>query len=133
MKFRHWKLIVAFLVVFVAGGVAGSAGTAVFIHHAITRALNPKIWSANVLGDLQGKLHLTPAQHARIEAALNDAGPEFKAAYERTVADFGHTIVALQARIDAELDPEQRRIHDELKAEFRRRLKAEFNATLPEK
>lgn len=130
--FRYWKVVVGLALVFVAGAVSGSVATQQFIKHGLERALNFDRWKAGVLQVLQSKLSLTPEQHEKIGALVDQRGREIRAAFTRTFNESGHILVQLQRQIDQELTPEQRAIHDRMKRDFRAELKKKFNFDLPE-
>lgn len=129
--FRYWKLIAAFLSVFLAGVVSGGVATNLAIRRALADAMIEQKWAQGVVGHLQAKLGLSPEQHARIQSVVDASGGEFKALFKRMFDDFGHAIVRLQHRVDAELTPAQRTVHAAMKAEFRQSLKDHFNLDLP--
>jgi hypothetical protein len=133
MKYlRYWKVVIGLVLVFAAGAVSGSLATHEFIKRGVDRALNFEVWKAGVMKVLQAKLNLTPAQHERIEAILDQHGREIRLAFSRTFTDCGHILVQLQRQVDQELTPTQREVHDQMKRDFRAELKKRFNYDLPQ-
>jgi hypothetical protein len=130
--FRYWKIVFGLALVFSAGTVSGIVGTHYFIKRGIERALNFDHWKAGVMQALQSKLELTPQQHEKIESLLDEHGREIHGTFSRTFNDCGHILVQLQHRIDQELTPHQREIHQQMKEQLRVELKKKFNFDLPE-
>lgn len=128
----YWKIIAGLLVVFAAGAVTGSVGTHEFIKHGVKRALNFENWKAGVMHTLQDKLKLTPEQHQKISAIVDDNGHDIHQCFAHAFGDSGHIVVRLQKQIDQQLTPEQKLIHAQMKRDFRAELKKRFNFELPE-
>jgi hypothetical protein len=101
-----WKIILATLVIFVAGAFAGGA-----LVKTVKKSQAPK---TQVLRRLTGELNLAATQRTNIENVLNESAertkilrdlltPELQAEYRKAVDD-----------IKTELNPEQRRKFDDL-------------------
>ncbi len=129
--YRSWKIVVALLLVFVAGGVAGSALTAHLIGRALKRSLQFENWAAHTEETLASKLSLTAEQRVQTHTIIQEMGKEFHAVFGRTFRESGELIVRSGRRIDALLTPEQQRIHAEMKAELRHRLRRDLQFELP--
>ncbi len=130
--FRYWKVVAGLTLVFAAGVVSGSVATHHFIKRGFERALNFESWKAGVVHVLQSKLCLTPQQHQKIAALVDQRGQEIRGEFSRTFNESGHILVQLQHQIDQELTPPQRAVHDQMKRDFRTELKKRFNYDLPE-
>lgn len=128
---RYWKIALGLVLVFCAGMVTGTVATHQFIKRGISRALNFDHWKTGVMHELQTKLDLSPEQHAKIEALLDQHGQEIRGNFSTTFQQCGEVLVQLQRDIDRELTPKQRAIHDEMKRGFRAELKKRFNYDLP--
>jgi hypothetical protein len=129
---RYWKIVLGLVLVFAAGTVSGIVGTHYFIKRGIERALNFEHWKAGIMHVLQSKLNLSPQQHEKIQALLDEHGREIHGTFSKTFNDCGHILVHLQCQIDQELTPEQRQIHEQMKQQFRAELKKKFNFDLPQ-
>jgi len=128
----HWKIVLAFVLVFAAGAVTGSAWTHWQFKHAFEKGFTLEHFTAGAMGALQKKLNLTPQQQPRIRAIVEDMGQQFKATFGKTTKESGNILVESWRRVDQELTPEQRTIHAQMKQEFRGALKKHLNIDLPE-
>lgn len=128
---RSWKIIVALLLVFLAGGLAGSALTAHLIGRALKRSLQFENWAAHTEEKLTAKLSLTAEQRSQTHSIIQEMGKDFHSIFSRTFRESGELIVRSGRRIDALLTPEQQRIHAEMKAELRQRLRKDLQFELP--
>lgn len=128
---RYWKIVLGLVLVFGAGAVTGSVATHQVIKRGIERALNFERWKAGVMQELQTRLNLTPPQHQKIAALVDQHGREIRGLFSRTFNDCGQVLVQLQREIDRELTPQQREIHDQMKRGLRAELKKRFNYDLP--
>lgn len=128
---RYWKVVLGLVLVFAAGAVTGSLATHHLIKRGIEQALDFNRWKAGVMRELQAKLDLTPQQHEKIEALLDQHGREIRRSFSHTFNQCGLELVQLQREIDHELTPQQREIHDQMKRGFRAELKKKFNYDLP--
>lgn len=128
---RFWKVILALALVFIAGGVAGSALTAHLIGQAFKRSLQFENWAAHTEETLAGKLSLTAEQRAQTRVVVRDMEKEFGSIFHRTFRESGDLIVRSGRRIDAFLTPAQQQIHAEMKSELRRRLRKDLQFELP--
>lgn len=133
MKFlRHWKLLLVLMLVFGAGTVTGTVLTHLGFKHAFERGFQFQNWTAGAMNVLQKKLNLTPEQQPKVRAIVEDTGQQIKASLGRTIQESGGIMVRSWRRMDQELTPEQRVIHQRLCQEFRDRLKQKLSIDLPE-
>ena len=128
---RTWKVIVALVLVFIAGGVGGSAVTAYLIGQAFRRSLHFEKWANSTEATLTKKLSLTPDQRVQTHAVIEDMEKEFGSIFGQTLRQSGELIVRSGHRIDAFLTPEQQRIHAAMKADLRRHLRQDLQFELP--
>jgi Spy/CpxP family protein refolding chaperone len=126
-----WKLIAALVLVFVAGGVAGSAITAHLIGQAFRKSLQFDNWAANTEESLARKLSLTAEQRPQVHAIIQETEKEFAAIFGRTLRECGEVIVRSGRRLDVFLTPEQRVAHGQLKAKLRSSLRKDLQMELP--
>jgi len=128
----HWKIVLAFVLVFAAGAVTGTAWTRWQFKRAFERGFTLEHFTASAMDALQKKLNLTPQQQPKIRAIVEDMAQQFKAAFGKTTKESGGILVESWRRVDQELTPEQRTIHARMKQEFRGALKKHLNIDLPE-
>jgi hypothetical protein len=122
---RTWHVVVAFLVVFVAGGAIGTVYT---LHYGPklpppAPLPQPEQFGPNLMRRwMNNNLHLTPAQIARIRPMIRDAAEDIR----RTQSESAHStqliLEHMQDEIATVLDPEQRNQLDNMIDENRARL-----------
>jgi Spy/CpxP family protein refolding chaperone len=128
---KHWKVILAVVLVFAAGAVTGSVATTLHVKHAFERSLKVENWTADAMKHLQKDLTLTPWQQPKIKAILDDTAHQVVESFELAIKESGTNIVASWKRIDGELTPEQRVAHQRKCQEFRDGLKKGLKIDLP--
>jgi Spy/CpxP family protein refolding chaperone len=128
---KHWKVFLALILVFGAGTITGSVLTVVHFKHAFERGLTAENWTAQAMKFMQKELKLTPEQRPKIRAILEDTGREFKGTFGQAIRESGTNLVTCWQRIDRELTPEQRVIHQRKCQEFRQGVKKLLSVDLP--
>jgi Spy/CpxP family protein refolding chaperone len=128
---KHWKAILVLVLVFSAGAVTGSVLTVVHFKRAFERGLNVENWTAEAMKFMQKELNLTAEQQPKIRAILEDTGRQFKGSFGQAIRESGTNMVSSWHRIDQELTPEQRVIHQRKCQEFREGLKKALKIELP--
>ena len=129
--FTHWKVIVAIVLVFVAGIVSGSVLTVVHFKHAFERALSVENWTSETMKILQKDLKLTAEQQPKVRAIVQETGQQFKQTFHEAINVSATNLVICTYRIDQVLTPEQRAIHQRKFQEFRDKLKQSMDVELP--
>jgi Spy/CpxP family protein refolding chaperone len=129
--FKHWKVLLALVLVFAAGTVTGSVLTVVHFKRAFEKGLTVENWTNEGMKFMQKNLNLTPEQQPRIRAILEDTGHQFKGTFGQAIRESGTNLVTCWQRIDRELTPEQRVIHQRKCEEFRQGVKKALNVDLP--
>lgn len=129
--FKQWKVWVALVLVFAAGAVTGGVGTMMHFKHAFVHAFTVENWTAQAMKFLQKEVHLTPEQQPGIRAILQDTGLQFKGTFGLALQESGTNLVSAWRKIDQELTPEQRAIHQRKCQEFRQHVKEFLNVDLP--
>lgn len=129
-RFR-WQLVAVLVLVFLAGGVAGSMTTVVLLKRGLVQGLKFEHWTDAVMRTLRKDLQLTPEQEPRVRALVEATGRELKATLDEGIAKSGHIVVELGRALDRELTPEQRVIRHQREEEFRERLKQDLEIELP--
>jgi len=106
--------------IFVAGFVSG-----VFVTVQVGRHMMPgqADMAARWCRDLQSKMNLTPAQVNKIRPIINEAMGEFKS---RVYADMSLNLSNCNARIAAELAPEQKPKFEQIQKEQQDMIRATF-------
>ncbi len=128
---KHWKVLLALVLVFAAGGVTGAVWTTMRFKHAFERGLNLENWTSEAMKFMQRELKLTPEQQPKVRAILDDTGRHFKDSFGQAIKESGSVLVNSWRRIDQVLTPEQRAIHQRKCQEFRDRLKKVLKVDLP--
>lgn len=131
-KRKIWKSALLLLLVFLAGGVTGSVVTNYVGKIMLARAFDFNRWPDTLVSVLSEKMELTDEQKQKIRIIGEDLAKQMQATLDKAVSDSGHIIVATQHRVDEVLTPDQRKIHAEMKAEFRQHLNDGLGVTLPE-
>jgi len=126
-----WKLITALVLVFIAGGVAGSTLTAHLIRQAFRKSLQFENWAAKTEESLARKLSLTAEQRPKAHTIILESEKDFASIFGRTLRECGEVIVRSGRRLDEVLTPEQRAIHATMKAELRASLRKDLQMELP--
>jgi hypothetical protein len=128
---KHWKVILAVILVFTAGGVVGSVLTTIHFKRGLEHGLKPENWTREAMKFLDRKLKLTAEQRPRIQAVLDDTALQFKRSFGQAIAESGTNLVVSWRRTDRELTPEQQTIFRRENQKFREKLKKDFNMDLP--
>ncbi len=131
-RFKHWKIIVLFVLVFLAGGVAGSLITDYVGKRVFARAFDFDRWPDGMIHGLESRMTLTADQKVKLRVIGEQLAAQMKGTLEGAIAESGRIIVDTQREVDAVLTPEQRVIHAQMKAEFRKGLKDGMGVTLPD-
>lgn len=131
-KRKIWKSALLLVLVFLAGGVTGSVVTNYVGKIMLARAFDFNRWPDTLVSVLGEKMELSADQKQKIHAIGEDLAKQIKATLDKAVNDSGHIIVATQHRVDEVLTPDQRKIHAQMKEEFRQHLKDDLGFTLPE-
>lgn len=102
-----WKLIVGFVLVFVAGGMTGAFFGASHARHLF---LGPpsKILSERMRNRLRWQLHLTDEQVAKISPIVDKAAAQLEEIRRSTGRRVHETIAEAHREMAADLTPEQR-------------------------
>ena len=113
-----WKVLLVFLGVFLAGAVVGGFASLRFARSFVqTRSVSGDQFAASNLKRLQARLQLTPEQAAKIERIVTASGEELK----RLRQDTARVFRQMDAKIEAELDPQQKAAFAEMRRRWRER------------
>ena len=121
---KHWRVILATLVIFVAGMVTGGLA----IKHfqplpatTVTAKAPPSLQRFEVLRRMEKRLDLSPPQQERIEQIVRESQERTKKAWEQVRPIIHDEFQRVQDRIREELTPEQRMKFEKLLTESRDR------------
>jgi Spy/CpxP family protein refolding chaperone len=128
---KHWKVILAVILVFAAGGVIGSVGTIVYLKHHFARGFSVESKTAREMEELQKELNLTPEQQPKIKAILLDNGHKFESSFGQAMRESGTNTVESWKLIEKELTPEQRVIFQRICQKHREGMKNTLKIDLP--
>ena len=123
---RRWKVGLALTAIFLCGAVVGVLGTLRALQGGPRRNMDPAQWSAMVLNQLDGRLHLTAAQRERLAPLMRAGAEEARTARRRAFGEARAIIERTHAQISAELDDQQRVELDKFIAERHRRARRWF-------
>ncbi|MBN9693844.1 MAG: hypothetical protein J0M24_26685 [Verrucomicrobia bacterium] len=133
MKFvKHWKAILVLLLVFAAGGAAGSAATVVHFRSSFIRSLRVEHWVDEAMKAMNQDLKLTAEQQEPIRTITRETVLQFKNSFGFAIRESGTNLVAAWGRIDPVLTPEQRAIHRQKQQEFRDGVLRTMKVELPQ-
>ena len=122
----HWKIGLYLAAIFLAGTVAGAFVGFKIGRHMMFAPPRPEAMAARFCDELQSKLNLTPAQAQKIRLIVNDSMTEFGALLSTQVAAaFSNT----NARVAAELTPEQKVKFEEIQKEHEKFMHNRFKDT----
>ncbi len=127
---KQWRLLLTLVLVFAAGVGSGLAWTHWQLKRGFAKALRYETWINGTMDTLQNKLHLTPEQLPKVRALVEEAGQEVKTSLSQAAGDIGSTLMRFGQRLDTELSPEQRRIHERMQQEFRINVSKTLNLDL---
>lgn len=128
---KHWKVVLAVVLLFGAGIVTGSVLTFVHFKHAMQRGLTVDNWNSMTMKFLQKDLSLTPEQEPKVRAIVEETGQQFGQSISLAVRVSGTNMIVCWQRIDQVLTPGQRVIYRRKCEEFRASLKKGLKIDLP--
>jgi Spy/CpxP family protein refolding chaperone len=105
-KSLRWKLILAFVLVFLAGVACGFFG-AVHIHYFFAR-MDPGSMAQRMKQRLRAELKLTPAQMQQISPIIDRAASQLKTKREQTMRDVHEIFEQTHRDMQPFLTPDQR-------------------------
>ena len=122
---KRWKLISGLLLVFVLGVLAGAFGTRVYLKDRFERLRkDPKARQAFIMRKLSKELELTPGQKIKIEKIVEQLGEKRREFFLKNRPEIKKIMDEGFAQIKKELDNDQQKKLDVLRAEFEKRRKA---------
>lgn len=114
-----WKVILATLVIFIAGLVTGAVGVKGLLKSSASpperyEPMQPWMLRENFRAELDRRLHLTPEQNGRIEKVMHEGQERVKEIWSLVGPEMQAELRAVREEIRRELTEEQRRQFDEL-------------------
>ena len=106
-KSLRWKLILAFVLVFVAGAACGFFG-AVHMHQVFFAHMAPDSMARHMKERLRVELSLTPDQMQKISPIVDHAASQLKTTREQTMRSVHEIFSQTHHEIQPLLTPEQR-------------------------
>ncbi|HEV2391671.1 MAG TPA: hypothetical protein VG146_04820 [Verrucomicrobiae bacterium] len=128
---KHWKVILAIVLVFAAGLVTGAVTSFFHFKRAFERGFTVENYDSMTMQFLQKELKLTPEQEPRVRAIVEESGKQFGQTFGQAVRVSGTNLVESWRRIDQVLTPEQRVIYRQKCDEFREKLNKGLKIELP--
>jgi Spy/CpxP family protein refolding chaperone len=119
-KSLRWKLILAFVLVFLAGAACGFFG-AVHVHHVFAQ-MDPGSMAQHMKQRLRGELKLTPEQMQQISPIIDRAASQLKTKREQTMRDVHEIFKQTHRDMQPFLTPEQRTKLEQLEKRHRHLL-----------
>jgi hypothetical protein len=122
---KRWKLILGLLLVFVLGVLAGAFGTRIYLKDRFAHLRkDPKARQAFIMRKLSKELSLTPDQEIKIGKIVEQVGDRRRQYYRKNRPEIKKIMDEGFAKIRKELNNDQQKKLDELRAEFKKRRKA---------
>lgn len=125
-RFQHWKLALVLLLVFGAGATVGSVATLIHFKRGFAQALRYDAWIEGSMKSLERKLELTPEQLPKVRSLVDQTGAEVRHALGTAATNTVVSLVRFGDRLDAELSPTQRNVHQGMRIEFREKVRSKF-------
>jgi Spy/CpxP family protein refolding chaperone len=115
-----WKLIVGFVLVFVAGGITGAFFGASHARHLFFAQPHRGMMSERMLDHFRAQLNLTPEQVAKISPIIDKAAGQLEEIRGNTGRRVHETIAEAHREMAADLTEEQRAKLQAIEARHRR-------------
>jgi Spy/CpxP family protein refolding chaperone len=115
-----WKLIAGFLLVFVAGGIAGAALGGLYARHLFFEFHHPRMIGVRMKEQFRSELHLTPEQVGKINPIIDKTAAELQQVRRDTGRRVGEIWMEAHQQIAANLTDEQRQKLQQMKERHHR-------------
>jgi Spy/CpxP family protein refolding chaperone len=116
----QWKLIVGFILVFVAGGITGAFFGGVYAQHHFFRLHHPQLIGSRMKERLRAELNLTPEQIAKISPIIDKAAVQLREIRRDTARRVHETIGEAHRQMAVNLTDEQRQKLQQIEERHRR-------------
>ena len=122
---KRWKLVSGLLLVFVLGILAGAFGTRIYLKDRFAHLRkDPKARQAFIMGKLSKELELTPDQKIKVEKIVEQVGAKRREFFLKNRPEIKKIMDEGFLQIKKELNNDQQKKLDVLRAEFEKRRKA---------
>jgi Spy/CpxP family protein refolding chaperone len=115
-----WKLIAGFILVFVAGGIAGAALGGLYARHLFFEIHNPGRVGDRMKERLRTELRLTPEQVAKVSPIVDKTAAQLQAIRRDTGRRVHEIMTEAHKEIAANLTDEQRQKLQQIEEQHRR-------------
>ncbi len=115
-----WKLIAGFLLVFVAGGIAGAALGGLYARHLFFEFHHPRLVGARMKERLRAELSLTPGQVAKVSPIVDKTAAQLQGIRRDTGRRVHQIMTETHKEIAANLTDEQRQKLQQIEERHRR-------------
>jgi Spy/CpxP family protein refolding chaperone len=115
-----WKLIAGFLLVFVAGGIAGAALGGLYARHLFFEFHHPRLVGARMKERLRTELSLTPEQVAKVSPIFDKTAAQLQEVRRDTGRRVHEIMADAHKEIAANLTDEQRQKLQQIEERHRR-------------
>jgi Spy/CpxP family protein refolding chaperone len=115
-----WKLVAGFLLVFVAGGIAGAALGGLYARHLFFEFHHPRLASARMKERLRAELSLTPEQVGKISPIIEKTSQQLQEVRRSTGKRVHEIMMEAHREIATDLTDEQRQKLEQMKERHRR-------------
>ena len=122
---KRWKLVSGLLLVFVLGILAGAFGTRIYLKDRFAHLRkDPKARQAFIMGKLSKELELTQDQKIKVEKIVERVGAKRREFFLKNRPEIKKIMDEGFLQIKKELNNDQQKKLDVLRAEFEKRRKA---------
>jgi len=122
---KRWKLVSGLLLVFVLGILAGAFGTRIYLKDRFAHLRkDPKARQAFIMGKLSKELELTQDQKIKVEKIVEQVGAKRREFFLKNRPEIKKIMDEGFLQIKKELNNDQQKKLDVLRAEFEKRRKA---------
>jgi Spy/CpxP family protein refolding chaperone len=115
-----WKLVAGFLLVFVAGGIAGAALGGLYARHLFFEFHHPRMAGARMKEHLRAELSLTPEQVTKVSPIIDKAAQQLQEVRRSTGKRVREIMGEAHREIAANLTDEQRQQLEQMKERHHR-------------
>jgi Spy/CpxP family protein refolding chaperone len=115
-----WKLVAGFVLVFVAGGIAGAALGGLYARHLFFEFHHPRLVGARMKERLRAELSLTPEQVAKISPIVDKTATKLQEVRRDTGGRVHEIIIEAHREMAANLTDEQRQKLQQIEERHRR-------------
>ncbi|PYJ73198.1 MAG: hypothetical protein DME75_02125 [Verrucomicrobia bacterium] len=116
----QWKLIVGFILVFIAGGITGAFLGGVYARHLFFEFHHPALIGARMKERLRTELNLTPEQVASVSPIIDKTAAELQKVRQDTGRRVHEIMTQAHQEMAANLTAEQRQKLQQIEERHRR-------------